>query len=45
MDWNTIYAKLIAPIRDFIGLMIEWIDRYLVPWTYQPEEPIPWDER
>ena len=39
MDWNTIYAKLIAPIRDFIGLMIEWIDRIFWPWTlgHRPE--------
>ncbi len=32
MDWNTIYAKTIAPFRDFLGLLIEWIDKYLLPY-------------
>ena len=45
MSWHTIYDKVIAPIRDFLGLAIEWIDRIFWPWTKLPEEQIPWEER
>ncbi len=45
MSWHEIYDKFIAPIRDFLGLMIEWIDRIFWPWTKLPEEEIPWEER
>lgn len=45
MDWNTFYNTVIAPVRAFIGQMIDWIDRYLIPWTNQPVEEIPWEER
>lgn len=44
-DWTAFYNKFIVPIRDFIGLMIEWIDRIFWPWTKEPEEEIPWEER
>ena len=46
MDWHTIYNKVIAPIRDFLGLWIDWIDRVFVPWTNKPVPPAPvgWDE-
>ncbi len=39
MDWNETYNKMIASLRDFVGLMIEWIDRIFWPWTlgHRPE--------
>ena len=40
MSWHEIYDKFIAPIRDFIGLLIYWIDRIFWPWTTESEEEI-----
>ena len=39
MSWHEFYDKFLAPVRDFLGLMIEWIDRIFWPWTlgHRPE--------